>query len=243
MIGDQEKPVAAPRDVAGDGADAGHVDRRPPSLSRQLGTLVTETSPSGCSSRGDDADGRIDPMRAGADPPEVRERGHEADRAVAAHADVADVVEEDHAGGARGVLRRDEQRAHQHVRAARLVDDRGAEPVELAPEALAPRGERARSEIGAAGDDHARRLASGMRIDDFDPVHGCLAGRARAGGLGSPAPITYTILIQDRCPVPVRRSPPCASTLAGKASSPPSPRSSRPISRSTSTPPRASWRA
>ncbi len=63
------------------------------------------------------------------------------------------------------------ERAHQHVRAARLVDHRPAKAIEIAAESLAPRRERAGSEIGAAGDDDARRLASGVRIDDLDLVH------------------------------------------------------------------------
>ena len=69
-----------------------------------------------------------------------------------------------------GILRRDEQRADDDVRAARLVDDRRAEPVELASEPLAALRERAAAEIGAAGDDHAGRLAAGVRIDDFDAL-------------------------------------------------------------------------
>ena len=39
------------------------------------------------------------------------------------------------------------------------------------PEHIAALRERARSEIGSAGDDHARRLAAGVRIDDLDFLH------------------------------------------------------------------------
>ena len=45
------------------------------------------------------ADGSLDAMRARLDPSQVRQRHHQPDRAVAAHPQVADVVEEDDARG------------------------------------------------------------------------------------------------------------------------------------------------
>ena len=47
---------------------------------------------------GHDADGGFDAMIAGLNLAKVRQRDDQADRAMAAHAKVADVVEEDHAG-------------------------------------------------------------------------------------------------------------------------------------------------
>ena len=75
----------------------------------------------------------------GVDAAEVRERDDDADGAVAAHAEVADVVEEDDAGGAGRIGRLAEQRADDDVGAARLVDDGGAEAVEAVAEDRARR--------------------------------------------------------------------------------------------------------
>jgi hypothetical protein len=99
---------------------------------RQLGTLVTLTSPLSCSVVVTVPTGVSMPMLPGADATQVREGRDDADRAMAAHPDVADVVEEDHAGGARGIRRLDQQRADDHVRAARLVHDGGSIAVEVA---------------------------------------------------------------------------------------------------------------
>ncbi len=141
--------------------------------SRQLGTFSTVTSPFSCSVVVTVPTGVSMRCSPGRMPPEMRQRRDHADRAVAAHPDVADVVEEDHAGGTGAVLRLDEQRADDHVRAARLVDDGGAVAVELAPEAFAARGKRPRAEVGAAGDDYPGRLAAGVRIDDGQTLHDC----------------------------------------------------------------------
>ena len=113
-------------------------------------------------SRRDLPNGRVDAVLAGLDAAQMRERDHQADGAVPAHADRADVVEEDDAGGARLVRRLDEQRPHDHVRAARLVDARGTVAVELPGEALAPCGEAAAAEVGHAVDHHASWLAAGV---------------------------------------------------------------------------------
>ena len=60
---------------------------------------------------------------------EVRQRRQQADGAVTAHAEVADVVEEEDARGARRVARLAQQGADDRVGAARLVDHGGAEGV------------------------------------------------------------------------------------------------------------------
>src|SRR5207249_2350918 len=81
---------------------------------------------------GDDADGRVEAVRAGGDAAEVGQRDGDADGAVAAHADGADVVEEDDAGDAGRLGRLAQQGADEHGGAARLVDHGGAEIVVLA---------------------------------------------------------------------------------------------------------------
>ena len=65
--------------------------------------------------RGHDADARLDPVLARPDTSEMCERDNEADGSVSAHAEHADVVEEEDARDARLVRGLDEQRPDQHV--------------------------------------------------------------------------------------------------------------------------------
>ena len=95
----------------------------------------------------------------------------ESDGSVAAHVEEADVVKEDHAGLARRVVRFAEQRADNGVVAARLVDDGGADVIEVGAKAVEAFLDWAAAEIGAAGDDDARGLAAGVGIDYVDPSH------------------------------------------------------------------------
>ncbi len=95
---------------------------------------------------------------------------------MAAHADVSDIVEEDDAGRAGAVARLAQQRPNDRVVSVRLVDGEAAEMIELAGEAGKPLGERAVAKRRAAIDDHARRLALGMGIDD---AHGASVLSAR----------------------------------------------------------------
>ena len=70
-------------------------------------------------------------MFAGRQPAEPRQRGNEPDGAVAAHVQVAHVVEEDHTGGAGGVCGWREQGAYHHIVAARFIHYCRAEVVVL----------------------------------------------------------------------------------------------------------------
>src|SRR5687767_2684915 len=121
--------------------------------------------------RHDRAHRRLDAMLARLDAPHVREGDHQADGAVAAHADGADVVEENDAGARRRVDRLDQQRADDDVGAARLVHRRGPVAVEFALQALAALGERTGAEVGTALDDDSSRLAAGVRVDHFQLLH------------------------------------------------------------------------
>ena len=96
------------------------------------GTLRTVTLPSSCSVASTTPTGVSMRCTPGPMRPRWASDDDEPDGAVAAHAEIADVVEEDHAGRARRVVRLAQQRADHHVRAARLVDDARAEVVEAA---------------------------------------------------------------------------------------------------------------
>src|SRR6185312_529043 len=184
---DEEEPVAAPCDIAGHhtmrGYFDGHVRR------------VTETGHVGnrhavpvVQLDGHHADRRLEAMHAGPDATEMRERHREPDRAMPAHADHADVVEEDDARGARPVDGLAQQRTDDHIGATRLVDDARAETIEIAAEALAAGGKIVVSEIGAAFDDGARGFAGGVRIDDANGLHAAtLSAVARPTRPGKPS--------------------------------------------------------
>jgi hypothetical protein len=115
--------------------------------------------------RGDRADRRLDPVLSGLRMTEISERRDQSDRAMAAHANVADVVEEDHPAGIGGVGRCAKERADQHVRAARFVDDRPAPRIVLVAEAVPALRHVTVTQIGATADDYARGLASGVGVD------------------------------------------------------------------------------
>ena len=157
----EKKPVAAPRNVAGHRADAGHVNRHG-FLGAPAGDVRHGNFAARMQCGGDDADRGLDAVFARLDSAHVRQRDDEADGAMAAHAETADVVEENHTGHTRGVFRLDEQRPDHDVRTARLVDDGGPERVEFLLKALTPDGERSAAQIGAARHHDARRLAAGM---------------------------------------------------------------------------------
>src|SRR3984957_17219639 len=88
-----------------------------------------------------------------------------------AHAQIAHVIEENDSDFATGTLRRDEQRAHQRIRAARLVPDGGTERGEAIAESLHSLRQGPIPEVRAALDHQARGFTAGVRIDDADLAH------------------------------------------------------------------------
>jgi len=170
---DEEEPVAAPGHVAGDGADAGHVQRHAGAVAPARHVEHRDVAV-GVELGLDRADGGVEPMPARPDAAQVRQRRDDADRAVPAHAQQAHVVEEDHARHAARRARLDQQRAHHRVAAARLAGHRGAEGVVVACELGALVGQRGAAQRGAAFEHDARGLAGGVGIDDDDLVHAAI---------------------------------------------------------------------
>ena len=115
---------------------------------------------------------------------------------MAAHPEIAHIVEKDHPEIAIGAVRRDEQRADPRIGAARLVHDRGAIAIEALAKALHPFAERTLTEIRTAREHEARGLAAGMRIDDLD---------LRTHGRESRARSTIAITAARRSPASGRR--------------------------------------
>ncbi|CAM2160551.1 hypothetical protein PT2222_80135 [Paraburkholderia tropica] len=170
VIGDEEEPVAAPRDIAMDAAEARHVDRHVGAVAIR-GHVAHGHAAVGVQFGFDIAHRRFDAMHARRDAAHVRERHDQADRAVSAHAEKAHVVEENDARRTGRIVRLAEQRADHHVGAARLADDACAHAVEVAAENLEPLGERSAAQLGAAFGHEPRGLAAGMGIDDGEGFH------------------------------------------------------------------------
>ena len=130
------------------------------------------------------------------EPAHMRERRRQADRPVAAHAEIADIVEEDDAGGAGGVMRLAQKRADHRVVAARLVDREAADMIELRGEAREPFAQRPAAQRRSAIDDHARRLAFRMGVYDmhraqsFAPLQRAYQARNVSSRLSQDAPGT-----------------------------------------------------
>ena len=109
-------------------------------------------------------------MVARLNPAQVRQRDHQADGAVAAHAEIADVVEKNHTRCAGRIFRFDQQRAHHHIRTARFIHDGGAKVVVCLLKTVTPDRERSAPKVRATGNNDARRFAAGVRINDPDAL-------------------------------------------------------------------------
>jgi hypothetical protein len=81
---------------------------------------------------------------------------------------VADVIEEDHAGVAGGVGGLAEEGSHDGVVAARFVNDGGAEVVEMFAESGETAGDGTVAEVGTSVYDDSRGFAAGMGIHNAD---------------------------------------------------------------------------
>jgi hypothetical protein len=90
---------------------------------------------------------------------------------MAAHAQVADVVEKDNSDKARFVDRLDQESTDDDLRATRFVDNRGTETVMLTAKSLNPGSQRAMAKIRSTGNDHASGFTTGVRIDNLNRFH------------------------------------------------------------------------
>jgi len=161
MIVDEEKPVASPRNVAGNWSIARHVDRNlcSSSITRNIGyfdaSFVIEM-------RDDDADRRFDAMDARTNTIQVGEGSDDTDSPVTAHSQVSHAVEKDDSGHTRVINGRAQQRTHDRIGTAWLVHDRTAKAVMFVSEALDSSRKRPITEVWRAVYDHARRLTTSV---------------------------------------------------------------------------------
>ncbi len=101
----------------------------------------------------------------------MRQRGDQPDGAVAAHAQIAGVIEEDHPCAGVGVHWCAQQRTYQHIAAARLQHAGGPPGIVPFGQQLPALGHGARAEIRETLDHQTRGLTPGMRVDHFNAVH------------------------------------------------------------------------
>src|SRR5262249_3164071 len=125
---------------------------------------------------GHHADRRFDAMLSWPEPSQVGQRVDQADGAVPAHAEIADVVEEDDAGGARSHRWQAEQSADENIRAARFGDHGGTKGVVLGSEHVEPGSHGSWSELRPTIDPDARWFASGVRIHHLNSSQSGHAG-------------------------------------------------------------------
>ena len=114
---------------------------------------------------------RFDEVFAEFDPLQMMQGRQEADRAVTAHVEVADVVEENDSGGAVLASRRDNGRTDDDIGAARFVHRRRPVAVEFVAKAIQAIGQGAFPQVGQAVHDYAGRFASGVGVNDFEGFH------------------------------------------------------------------------
>src|SRR5579863_3218650 len=169
MIADQKEPISAPCDVAVNRAVAGNFDRdfRLFAVARNV---YDGHFPGLVQSCRDEAHGRLDAMVADFNFPKIGKRNNEADGAMNAHPEVADVVKEDDARRIGGVDRLAEHRADDNVGATGFIHRGTAEMIVLAAKDLQALGHRTGIEVRTTAYDDASRFTAGVRINHMDAL-------------------------------------------------------------------------
>src|SRR5688500_9177458 len=166
---DEEEPVAAPGDVTRHLAEALHLDVH--RLAMPIGDDVLDRDLAMALERaGHGAHGRIEPVRARGDAPEVLQSGDDADGPVAAHAEVTRVIEVDDRGHGARLHRRHQDPADNHVGGARLGHDRAAVAVMPRAQRRDAIHHRHAGEVGKALEHPPRGLAAGVGNDVADAL-------------------------------------------------------------------------
>ena len=120
----------------------------------------------------DRADGGFDAMIAVGDFSQVRERGHQANCAVYAHAEISDIIEENYAGSTGGIGWLAEKSAHDNSRAARFIGQRAAEIIVIEAKAFHLLGHGSPAEVRTTADYNSSGLAARVRVHDVDTFDG-----------------------------------------------------------------------
>jgi hypothetical protein len=115
----------------------------------------------------------LDPVLSRADSAHVSESCYKADGSVAAHSEVAYIVEEDDCGSGFGIDWFAEERADDYFGSPGFTDDSAAKMIEFCLKTPHSVGKIPRSEIGSACDDNARWFPFRVGVDDLNTAIGC----------------------------------------------------------------------
>ena len=166
MIAHQEKPVAAPGHIACHRAVTGHLHGNAGAMAISR-DIANADAVGGVQFESDGPHRRFKRVAAGLNAAQMSQRHCHADGAMAAHAQVACVVEEDNASGTCRIDRLNQKRPNQDVGTARLAEDGAPQVVVIVAQLFHSLSQRAGAEIGAASQHTARRLARSMRVDNL----------------------------------------------------------------------------
>ncbi|MCY1449926.1 hypothetical protein D9M71_666990 [compost metagenome] len=113
----------------------------------------------------------FDAVHARTDLAQVCQRRHQANGAVAAHAKVAGIVEENHSGAGSGVDRFAQQCADQHVAAPWFEHAGGAPLIMVFSQSPKPFGHAAGTQVGKTAGHQAGGFAASVGVDHGDAFH------------------------------------------------------------------------
>ena len=179
MVVADEEPVAPPGNVAVHHAVAGNVDGDP--ALRDAARHVANThAPIRVQARDHGTDRGLDQVIARSKPTERRQRADHADRAMTAHAQRADVVEEDDAERRTRRGRRQHHRTHEPCIAAGFMHHRAHQRCPRAIECSTHLGWRS-GQARDAVHERARRLSLGVAVDAAQ-THRRIGGRHHGDG-------------------------------------------------------------
>ena len=164
VIVHEEEPVPSPGHVTDDRTVSRHVDAN---VGRTpiAGNIVDGHFASGIEGSFDFSHRRLDAVGTGHKALQVSERGDESDGAVAAHAQISDVVKEDDAGSAVAINWFAQESADNDVGTAGLGYDGRSEGIVILAKPFQPLCERSGSQVGATGNHEAGWLSSGVGVD------------------------------------------------------------------------------
>jgi hypothetical protein len=134
----EEEPVAAPGDIAVHHPVSRNLDRHMRAMAIRLHVAHRYFAVFG-QPETDRPHRRFQQVFAWADASQPRQCGGHPDRPVPAHAEIAHVVEEDHARRRPGTFRLEQQRPHQHVGTPRFAQNGAPVPIVLGAELLQSR--------------------------------------------------------------------------------------------------------
>lgn len=100
----------------------------------------------------------------------MRQGCNQSNRAVAAHAEISNVVKEDDTDAALWIMRFAQQRSYDDVRSSRLVYDCGAEQIMIPTKTGQARREWSSPEVRTTANHKPRRFSARVGIDYSNPM-------------------------------------------------------------------------